>query len=640
MANTNPQAPGQPRDSSKLVQRVDVNAQIGTTLPQIPRETGEVFTAAGNLFRSLAAEIGSFADDAAKREGQDAGTAAAKAAFEQATPLALRHDGTIRGEAFDKAALEATTWRWNAKLRNDIGDAYNAHKDDPQAFQAALADIKAKATEGAVFADPKLREVFDKNFSDVTLAYTRSVATRAQERVDGEKTAATDDALASERIDLERRAYLGGADPVTAQTLETDVKRARGNIDKAVQDGTITPEEGQKRKKALTDDIVVSRIRGAFDAISSPNDKQKFADGITKRWGEGDPALGSLDRAKAEALQAHLHGQARQAVSSDRLEVALNQKVLEHQLGDDIASIRRSGVPTDGAVNRDDAHVAGVLGPAKAYEWAAKRKEAQDYWVAAGDLAKLSAADMADRVASLKPVDGAPDFAAKAKLFDQVSQEAQRILKLRASDPAKAVDDAAPGLQDLKGQLDPAKPASFEKLALTRLSVQSALGIPGALRQPLTNDEARAIMAPVTKAVPGQEGAAWNAMADDLAKRYGAATPEVLRQLLQVRGVDRATAETGAAFLSRLQRGEATRNDGKAADVASEASRGDKAMAPAAAPTLARPVPGRAIDMLKADPSLKGLFDEKYGKGAADLYLGGGGGTTTIAPNGTEGWQP
>lgn len=633
MVNRRGQSPGKP-------ETFDAHAEIGVKVPEMPMDGGAAFQALGKLFDHIGAHVGDFADAAAKREGGDAGTEAGRLAFEQSRPLALRHDGTIRGDATDHAAKSAYAWRWQAATHTDLGKAYDELKDDPAAFAKRLAEIRStRLAEGNFGKDKQLEEAFAKSFQDIATPLERSVATRHQTRVDGERRAAADEALVAGADGIARSAYLAGADPASAAAVEADVGRHRARIDGAVAEGVIPPDEGRRRKTALVEGVVTARLRGVFDALPDAASKLAFVDGLEKRWAADDPALSGLNRAKVEGLMKGLRGQARSAATTDGLQAALDRRALEAGLDGDIASIRATGEPAPGAPGRDDAHVARVLGADAAAVWRERRASAETYWASAGDFPRLSGDAMAARLAEMA---GSTDPATMAA-HREASAAADRLLALRASDPARAVDEAVPGVRAARTALDPVKPETFERLAGQRLTAQAGLGIPEEARRPLTTDEARAIVAPIAASPPDKRGDALAAIVAEAGRRYGGQAQAVRRQLLEVAGAGPSTADVGAAFLDKVARGTAGRTDAHRVDVASELDRAAAALTLPAPVDMRRSVPASAVDLLRRDPSLAKAFDEKYGAGVSDLFLVRDpmtSGTTTMAPDGTEGWRP
>jgi len=598
----------------------DGQAEITRKLPELPVDHGMEFAALGKLFDTVGSEIGAMADHAAKVEGAAAGVAEGRQAFAEMRPLALRRDGTIRGDATDRAATSTAEWRALSTFHEGLRQAHEQAQGDPAVFDAAVGKL-ATSVKTVAGSDPVFGDMLDAKMAAAAEPYRRALSAQRAGRIEEERRSAADEAMAATEQDLARKAYLAGSDPASSKALETDVSHARAAVSAAEAEGVIPPAEAARRRKSLGDQVVEARLRGVFDALPDAASKTAWVDGLEKRWAEGDPALGALDRSRVEGLMTHMRGAARADTADQRLRSALDRKVLEHGLADDVASIRASGQPAAGADQRDDGRVAALLGPVDAAKWADERRAAQDWWSQAGDLGRLSGEEIAARVTSLEPIPGAADYARKARLHDEAKKEADRILKMRATDPARAVDDAVKGVREAKAALDPGRPDTFERWVSMRMSAQAALGIPEAAQQPLTDAEARAIMAPVTKAAPGQEWTAFQSVAADVAKRYGSRSEAVTRQLLQVHGVDKDTARAGSLFMDRMQRGEATPADAARVDVATQTSAADRAMAPTPPPTIARPIPGRAIEMLKARPDLAGAFDEKYGAGLSKLYL-------------------
>lgn len=620
------------------------NAEIGRKMPDVPVDSGAGFAALTKLFDAVGTGIGAMADDAAKREGTLAGLADGKAAFDNMKPLALRRDGTIRGDAADQAAASAVEWRTVAELHKGVVQAHLDTKGDLAAFDARVAKLTADL--GARTAgDPVLSELLARKMETAVEPYRRAVMTEQSSRAEEERRGAADEAMAATEVDLARKAFLAGADPKSGQAIETDVGQAKAAIDAAVADGVITGAEGTRRKKRLADGVVEARLRGVFDALPDVASKTAWADGLERRWAAGDPALAGMDQSRVQGLMAHMRGQARSDEADRRLQTALDRHVLEKQLGDDVASIRATGLPTEGADQRDEERLTQLLGPVDAAKWVAERRAAEAWWAEAGDLGRLSNDEIARRLGAIDVAPGSADYEAKAKLRQDMAKEADRILKLRATDPARAVDDTVKAARDAKAALDPSKPETFQRWVSVRLSTQAALGIPPGARQPLTSAEALALAAPLTRAAPGQEFNAFKALSADLSKRYGQFAPDVARQILMVQNVDDDTARAGITFMDKLRRGDPAALAASRVDLAREAGAADKAMAPPAPTVLRQPITGADIDMLQTHPNLAGAFDEKFGTGTAQFYLAQpkrqkAPGTTTRAPDGTEGWQP
>jgi hypothetical protein len=57
-------------------------------------------------------------------------------------PLALRRDGTISGDAYDRVVIETSTWKIQAGLDAELDAAHTNFRDDPIGFRQAVKEAK------------------------------------------------------------------------------------------------------------------------------------------------------------------------------------------------------------------------------------------------------------------------------------------------------------------------------------------------------------------------------------------------------------------------------------------------------------------------------------------------------------------
>lgn len=616
MANQRASSPGR-------LQGFDARTPIRDVTVDMPAGGAFAFERAAATFANLGNKIGQLADKAAAREGKEAGVNDALAAALPGQPgekLQTRRDGTIRGDAYDAAAIETFTARFDTKLRGDVAAAYDAHRDKPQDFEAALAKIK-ETTLPDLGGDPDMVAAFTKRFEDQAFAYRRDIIERQQQRVLEERQVALDEQLTAVRIDLERRAELsGGSDPGLLRDMET----FSATLQRQVDEGVLTPKQAYAYRKDLATATATGRVRGQARRMGA-SARIAFADSLDEAYLKGDPALAGLDADEVSRVASEIRAGASREIAERNTAVTAATSRLKAFLPDDLASIEATGQPLafDGKPLTIE-QIAGVLGPEDAATYATKRAASQLFYDATADLNLLPEAAIAERLASLKPAAGAPGYKLQADLAERVADKAAKVLKARAEDPAAAVD----GLVDatLEG----------EQLIDARLAAQDAIGIPGYVRAPLTKREIAELTGPVEAAGTADETRAIQGMLETIKGRYGKHAEAALNQVLRVKGLDAEAAEVGARLWRKLNAGEApTRTERTLAVVIDDTAKAAKAVAgetatPQAstplpsqpAPGQLRPVPQQAIQMLKANPALAGEFNAKYGPGTAEFYLG------------------
>ncbi|WP_156964633.1 hypothetical protein [Methylocapsa aurea] len=287
---------------------------------------------------------------------------------------------------------------------------------------------------------------------------------------------------------------------------------------------------------------------------------------------------------------------------------------------DDEASLMSTGKPVDG-LTAD--RVGSVLGPQARADFEATRARGQAYYTQTHDFPVLPAEEFESRVAALKPAPGAPGFVEQQAYYDSARKYAQSIAKQRAEDPAGAADQL-PEVAAAKAQANPADPNTVLALAKARLIAQERIGIPEPARQPVTKDEVKQIMAPLTAALPGQERAALSKIIPALDKAYGPYADRVLQFGLQVAGQDNETAGIAANLMRKLHNGE---RPGLTDAAALQQAQTNAAMAAAALGETSAQAgkriapPDGAITALIQNPSRAPDFDKLFGPGSAALVL-------------------
>jgi hypothetical protein len=352
-------------------------------------------------------------------------------------PLALRRDGTIRGEAFSAAAMQAYSWRFQAGLTRDLGAAYEAHKDDPAGYARAANEVVDRySQDSAVGGDPQAREAFDKLVYEKTEAARLDIAARQETRLRQEEISALGEGLTELQSDLERQSYSLGGNPAADDILAPQLQRAEASIANAVEKGLLTPKQAQDQRDALFRTVANGRIQGTFAALPTPAQKEAFALGLMDEWasGEGPIAEYSLDQVKA--LSNTLYSQARADMNRQSAEQKAEAAQLSTLIDDDLASMALNGQGLDfDQAGLSPDRVSALLGEDVAAKWQTARDMARDTWLATSGMETESPAEITDRLAALEPVEGQPGFSRQAQIYAAAQKKAGELIEERVTDP-------------------------------------------------------------------------------------------------------------------------------------------------------------------------------------------------------------
>lgn len=563
-------------------------------------------------------------------------------------PLALRRDGTIYGDAYDKALLESAAWRFHAGLDAELTAAYDNHLDDPAGWEKARNEIAQKYVAEGAKIGPEMKASLEARVIDRVATFNQSIFSRREAKADAERKDAAGAAMAAAVTGIERQAYLIGTAADGDQRLANLSRQALSSVDAAVASGALSPAEAASRRESITTALVTSRIQGVFDALDGPAAKQHFAEGLSAAYADPASPLSSLAPDTFRALQHGLLVQARQETETQSQANALAQTKFARILNDDLASTAKTGKGVEfGGKGLDVSEVARIMGPDKADEWLEKKNRARAVHDAVTGLENLPAAEIEQRVAQLEPHAGQPGFANMEAVYEAAVKRADAILQQRAEDPAQAVDQTSAHVQETLKALR-AKQATPADLVQARLDAQAVLDIPELARAPLTNAEAAAIADPLIL-YENDDAAlsqATKGLVAELDKTYGEHADEVMAQVLRVRGVSRQTSQAAVGVMRKLgigsipPRAELQKLDkAQQSDNAAKAVTGEPVVVPKVMDRAeayrkgtagAKPKPGAkaipnaaAVQYLRAHPDFAEKFDQKFGKGSAEPFLKG-----------------
>jgi hypothetical protein len=443
-----------------------------SAIPEFAMQTeGATAAAFADVGAALSNRIGKMADKAASREGEEAGMAAGaaagakfveKEAIEAAgngkpagkgktkgqvtvpqpgqpqlngAPLALRKNGTIRGEAFDAAAMQSYGWRMQQGLVTDLAEAYDKHQDDPAGYEAAIGKIRQDFAKEPLLKGGPLGEAFEQTFTEKTAIGRMSVASRHEARLKAAARQATVDGLEATRKSLERDAYLVGGNPAGDEALTAQMNRISAQVDAAVSNGTYSAAEGAKVKKAFQNTVFAARTEGTFDALATPEEQMNFALGIMDDYAAGEGAYADLGLDEARQLSNELFNR---ATTNQNRFIAANKgerAQVETLLEDDVAAIAAtgSGLPEDSGLTPDK--VEQLLGSDGLQAWRNAQDLAQQGWQATAGMELETPTEMSARLMALKPDAAKPGFVNQQKVFEAAIARRDAVLEERTTDP-------------------------------------------------------------------------------------------------------------------------------------------------------------------------------------------------------------
>ena len=549
---------------------------------------------------------------------------------------------TIRGRAGDAAGARVYLSQLQGVMLADQEAVYQAYKDDPVRLEAALGELKQAHLREQVFPEiaADYAVAYDRQAQGLVRDARRAAETRAREDMDQSSL------LELRQLEETRSRLLAGIDPAAPDAADRLYQAQRaidGQIDARVAQGLMTPVQAEEAK-SLSRRVTLTGFYERQAEGRTADEVAAMRAEIRRDYAAGE--IDGLDAAGFDALDQALAVRQRQ-LQEQATKLTAEGRVLKAQakrlIGDDIASIETTGRPVDLAANGfDPATLEKLMTPEELQDWRLKREEAGQVYEATAGMEVMPADEIEARLLEIQPQPGSAGYAEQERVQAKAERKARLLLRQRANDPAAAVEDAFPEIRAQREAADMQDPAAAQGVITARLQAQDALNIPEHARQPLTRDEAKALAGPVSGvADPKTQVTAMQQLVADVQTRFGDSAQDVLRQVLETRGVDRELASYGANLLTKLNAGQRPTNmDQRQGAVLNETGAAARAMEPpalaapgrpnvaaqlgamagASRPPLPQP-PYQAIQLLISQPGLAADFDRKYGPGSAARIL-------------------
>lgn len=345
---------------SELFERL-ANSPVRTTgpgnLPKIDFAAGREAARTSQAFANAMDRISGFAAGQAKRnqtlEGQQQGAEnprRALAELEDKDPS----DFSYRDSAAFGTAVKALTAEVEVEAKKSMGlEMLESTQlgETPEQLAERLDMVTLGYSDALALMDPgsaralslnleNYRNSQYLNFSEDHIKKQRQIA-RAEGAIQLDTM--------NENLENLARSQISGVDALIDQELET-----MGTYLEAQGFG---PEEIAREKIASKKKAVIARSRGAFDRLTSVDEKLKFADDFEKSIGK----TGGLSRGMSDSTAQALANQFSTMANADKAALNSEIAVLKADINLDVSSVVTSGgVPGDGVVKKLRSRLAGL----------------------------------------------------------------------------------------------------------------------------------------------------------------------------------------------------------------------------------------------------------------------------------------
>jgi len=246
----------------------------------------------------ISRKIGKQLDNIAREEGYRAGVRAAAS-----DDVALRQDGTIRGQSFDAAAIRTMIARHDTESRQAAERLYQDHKSNPAKLEQMFDQYK-KGVMASGLPD-EVATNFSFSFDRLKTAYASDAQRLSEKRQYDEDRAAAFQANDERKKTIGRLAVRASADPEADTLLAEEIKDYQdflvtyGPKEEFTFDGVAYPAS-QNRAGALSLQEIQSfvvdataeakelRVIGAFSDIDELDEKKKYLNAFDAAFSDGE----------------------------------------------------------------------------------------------------------------------------------------------------------------------------------------------------------------------------------------------------------------------------------------------------------------------------------------------------------------
>lgn len=314
-----------------LIQAVSDIQGRGQVAPQVARPVddgmADAMSQAASAFAGVAGKIGHLADRAAAREGDVEGRAAGLD-----PEFRTRRDGTIRGEAFDRAGLDVAETRLRTTLEEGINGLFQKHAGDP----GKLADGIDGVARGVLAAAPdELRPGLEMLVKGKRLSFMREATRLRIEQSRAESTAALQHDLSQTLAGMHQRAFAMGLDAAANEAAAGDLVALSRMLGRKGVDGRplVSPAQAEKLLSGAREEVATARLYGAFERQPNLAAKEQFLKQLGEDFAASRGLAKEYDLGGFQRVVGHLEGELRSA--------KVEARAVAHALKEDVTSVQR-----------------------------------------------------------------------------------------------------------------------------------------------------------------------------------------------------------------------------------------------------------------------------------------------------------
>lgn len=319
--------------------------------------------------------------------------------------------GTIRGDAYNNAALDIHLNRLDTSMREQMDAISLQHDGDPAGLSGALDALRAGYVKDL---PPAAAALVDQSFARQKLALTHAAVNKFNSNLESANLAAFEENIQARTSAAYRLASKAGLGPDADAAISGELGALTASIDAS----PLTPLQKSRLKQDAVSGVMSARVLGGFENQKDPAARAAYAKKFQEDWQSGEGMSAQLDAKTYDSI---------------------NGEMIRGVQADEVAANKRTSALNTVIRSRLDYLKKG---------WPISEGDRQ---FLKNEVAKTGDAEL---TANLDFMDGLADWqkahvAAKPEVIDaQIAAMQQKIQKEGASEAALTTLDVMEGLRD------------------------------------------------------------------------------------------------------------------------------------------------------------------------------------------------
>lgn len=229
--------------------------------------------------------------------------------------------GTLRGDAYNNAALDIHVNRLDTAMREQMSAIALEHDGDPAGLSSSLDALRAGYVKDL---PPAAAALIDQSFATQKFSLQRQAIDKFNSNLESANIAAFEENLTARTASAYRLAANGGTDAEADGAIAAELGALTAQIDAS----PMNPLQKSRAKADAVAGVMSARVLGGFEAQKDPAARAAYAQKFQEEWKSGEGLAAKLDTKTYDSINGELLRRTQaDAVAANKRDNALNATI-------------------------------------------------------------------------------------------------------------------------------------------------------------------------------------------------------------------------------------------------------------------------------------------------------------------------